>query len=96
MTLNDLNPDAGLTEFVLPAGKAIVWAQVPLMWSDPASPGAVHLVRALVNDTEVLRKTLTYEEAVGLDTVIGFQFTDALGCEYGFGAVFAKRKSEAK
>ena len=84
--------DAGLRDFVLPAGKAVVWGVAPIVWKFQPTPGALHTVTANVNDKEVMRKTLTYEEAAGLDTVIGFQFTDALGCEYGFGAVFAKRR----
>lgn len=83
-------------EFQIDSGRAIVWAVAPIQWSNVPTPGMDHTVSAWVGDVKVIEQKITYEEARGLNTVIGFKFTDALGCEFGFGALFARTSSHGR
>ena len=89
------NADAGLLTLDLGGERAIVWGVAPLDWQTgpPATTGrdATYHVAGYINDVRVIDKEITYEEAVGLDTVIGFSFKDALGFKYAFGVLFASK-----
>lgn len=90
-----MRTDAGIYD--MPAGgKAIIMGTCPLDFASGSPPKAgedaeIYLHVSYYGRT-VLTERIHVEYAEGIDTAITFCFTDALGCDYGFGAVFAKKK----
>jgi len=83
-----IDPYAGLKELPISGGRAVEWATAPFKWDRPPQRHHDHRVSVLLNDEELLGKTIGYDEAIGINRVIIFGFEDAFGCKHGFGAVF--------